>query len=47
MDVVCVYLDFKRTFGSVPHQRLFWKLEYRGKIKDTVSKWISGFLIGR
>ncbi|BHF73976.1 hypothetical protein SprV_0401706000 [Sparganum proliferum] len=40
------YTDFKKTFDSVPHQRLLCKLScivVRGKLL----KWIENFLIGR
>ncbi len=42
----CVYLDFKKAFDSVPHQRLLTKVkgyQIRGKIFE----WISSFLTGR
>ena len=44
LDVI--YLDFKKAFDSVPHQRLLSKLEAYG-ITGTLQKWLVDFLIGR
>ena len=44
LDVI--YLDFKKAFDSVPHQRLLQKLEAYG-ITGKLHQWLSDFLIGR
>lgn len=44
LDVV--YLDFKKAFDTVPHQRLVNKLESYG-IKGEVKTWITNFLNNR
>ena len=41
-----IYLDFAKTFDSVPHRRLIDKLDSYG-IKDNTLNWIKGFLSGR
>ena len=41
-----IYLDFKKTFDSVPHQRLFRRLEGYG-IGGKIRHWISSFLSDR
>lgn len=41
-----VYLDFRKAFDSVPHQRLLKKLEYAG-VRGKVLKWFESFLLGR
>ena len=41
-----VFLDFKKAFDSVPHQRLLIKLRGYG-IKNNCLNWISSFLSGR
>jgi hypothetical protein len=41
-----IYLDFKRAFDSVPHQRLLKKLFNYG-IRGNVHAWIADFLSGR
>ena len=41
-----LYLDFKKAFDSVPHQRLLSKLEGYG-IQGNLLKWINCFLTGR
>ena len=38
-----VYLDFKKAFDSVPHQRLLCKLATYG-ITGNIFKWIKVFL---
>ena len=44
MDVM--YLDFKKTFDKVPHQRLLIKLQGYG-IKGKILGWIQEFLSNR
>ena len=41
-----IYTDFSKAFDSVPHERLFIKLESLG-IKGDILKWIRSFLQGR
>ena len=41
-----VYLDFRKAFDSVPHQRLLRKLKAHG-INGNLLQWIESFLIGR
>ena len=41
-----IYLDFKKAFDSVPHQRLLIKLQYYG-ITGKVLAWIRNFLQDR
>nr|VZI00015.1 unnamed protein product [Spirometra erinaceieuropaei] len=40
------YIDIKKAFDSVPHQRLLYKLS-RIRVKGKLLKWIENFLIGR
>ena len=44
--VDCIYLDFKKAFDSVPHQRLLTKVKGY-KISGKIFEWISSFLVGR
>jgi hypothetical protein len=41
-----VYLDFRKAFDSVPHQRLMMKLRSHG-IDGNLLKWIESFLLNR
>ena len=41
-----VYLDFAKAFDRVPHNRLFYKLEYIG-IRGRLLEWIVAFLTAR
>ena len=45
--VDCVYLDLKKAFDNVPHERLLWKLEHKGGLKGKVLKWMESYLNGR
>ena len=38
-----IFTDFAKVFDTVPHQRLFYKLEWYG-IRDNLKNWISSFL---
>ena len=46
VPVDCIYMDFKKAFDSVPHQRLLVKLKGYG-IEGNVLDWISDFLKDR
>jgi hypothetical protein len=46
MQSYVIYLDFRKAFDSVPHQRLLKKLEAIG-IKDSILIWIENFLSDR
>ena len=45
-DIDILYLDFKKAFDSVPHERLIIKLKAYG-ITGQVLRWISAFLLNR
>jgi hypothetical protein len=45
-SVDLIYLDFKKAFDSVPHQRLLSKMSSYG-ISDKVHSWVRDFLCGR
>ena len=44
--VDAIYLDFRKAFDTVPHQRLLKKIEHYG-IKGKLLDWIRAFLVGR
>nr|VZI54172.1 unnamed protein product [Spirometra erinaceieuropaei] len=44
--VHAIYIDFKKTFDSVPHHRLLYKL-IRAGVRGKLLMWIRSFLIGR
>ncbi|VDM05519.1 unnamed protein product [Schistocephalus solidus] len=44
--VIIAFLDFEKTFDTVPHERLLYKLE-RIKIRCNLLKGIENFLVGR
>ena len=46
IDFDILYLDFAKAFDTVPHQRLFNKLEAYG-VEGNILKWISSFLSNR
>ena len=45
-SVDIVYLDFRKAFDTVPHQRLLVKLKSYG-ITGQLYKWVEDFLVGR
>ena len=46
IQIDTVYLDFRKAFDSVPHERLIKKLEGYG-IKGILLEWFKNFLNGR
>ena len=46
LPVDAIYLDFKKAFDTVPHERLLLKAESYG-IQGDVLQWLRAFLIGR
>ena len=45
-SVDAIYLDFKKAFDSVPHQRLLTKLHGYG-VRGNIFNWVKDFLTGR
>ena len=45
--VDCVYLDLKKAFDKVPHERLLWKLENIGGLHGKIKEWMESYLKGR
>ena len=45
-DIDVLYLDFKKAFDSVPHQRLLLKMKAYG-ITDNILNWTENFLTNR
>ncbi len=43
----CIYLDLKKAFVKVPHERLLWKLENKGGLKGKTLEWMESYLKGR
>ena len=41
-----LYLDFRKAFDAVPHQRLLTKLKSYG-VTDNVINWVKDFLSNR
>ena len=46
LGVDVIYLDLRKAFDTVPHQRLCRKMEQLG-VKGSLLTWIGGFLSGR
>ena len=46
LSVDCIYMDYRKTFDTVPHKRLLGKLKSYG-FSDQIIGWITSFLIGR
>ena len=46
IPVDIIYLDFRKAFDSVPHERLLTKLKAYG-ISGNILEWIRNFLLGR
>ena len=46
LPVDAIYLDFKKAFDTVPHERLLLKAESYG-IQGDVLQWLRAFLVGR
>ena len=42
-----VYLDLKKAFDKVPHNRLMWKLEKIGGVSGKLAEWMKNYLVGR
>ncbi|BHF80796.1 hypothetical protein SprV_0702392400 [Sparganum proliferum] len=45
-EVDVVYIDFRKVFDTVPHQRLLYKLSANG-IRGDLLNWIREFLVGQ
>lgn len=45
--VDCVYLDLKKAFEKVPHDRLLWKLGKMGGLSGNILIWMKNYLRGR
>ncbi len=43
----CIYMDLKKAFDKVPHERLLWKLENVGGLKRVMRNWIKDYLSGK
>ena len=42
----CIYLDYRKAFDSVPHERLLAKIHALG-VRGALHRWIRSFLTGR
>ena len=42
-----IYLDLKKAFDKVPHNRLLWKLEKNGGINRKLMEWMKNILENR
>ncbi len=43
----CVYLDLKKAFDKVPHNRLMWKVRRFGGVSGNLAEWMENYLRGR
>ena len=43
----CVYLDLKKAFDKVPHNRLMWKVRRFGGVSGKLAEWMENYLRGR
>ena len=43
----CVYLDLKKAFDKVPHNRLIWKLQQQGGLGGKMLEWMKDYLTNR
>ena len=41
---VDVYLDIKKAFDTVPHERLLWKLKHIGGLRGKLLEWMQDYL---
>ena len=46
LTVDCIYMDYRKAFDTVPHNRLLGKLKSYG-FNDQITEWICSFLKGR
>ena len=42
-----IYLDFKKAFDTVSHERLIWKIEHKGGVQGNILNWMTDFLKDR
>ena len=45
--VDAIYLDLRKAFDKVPHNRLMWKLKKIGGVSDKLARWMENYLMGR
>ena len=45
--VDAIYLDLRKAFDKVPHNRLLWKLKMIGGVSGNLAKWMENYLVGR
>ena len=42
-----MYLDLKKAFDKVPHNRLIWKLQVQGGLGGKILDWMKDYLSSR